>query len=292
MLAGLGYAALAYICWGLFPLYFHHIAQVNAFEVILHRSVWSLVFVWGLLAVMRRGAWLAPFLAEPRKLGRFALSAGLLTVNWTLYVWSVNHGHVLEASLGYFINPLVNVLLGTTVLGERLRRAQWLALAVAAAGVLWLTLSVGRPPWIALFLALSFGGYGLLRKTTSLGGLEGLALETLAIAPIAVPALAWLGLHGSSALNHAEPALVGWLLFSGPLTAIPLLLFAAGARRVPLATMGVMQYLSPTLQFLLGVFWFHEHIDPARLAGFGFIWAALLIYTGEGLITLRRAARA
>ena len=288
MPAGLASAALAYVCWGLFPLYFHRIAQVDAFEVILHRSVWSLAFVWLILAATRRGAWLRPCLRQPRQLGRFVLSALLLTANWTIYVWSVNHGHVLEASLGYFINPLVNVMLGTWLLHERPRRWQWVAVAVAGAGVVWLTASVGRPPWIALSLAFSFGFYGLLRKTAALGALEGLALETLVLAPLAVPALVWLSLAGGGALAHADASLVGWLLFSGPLTAIPLLLFAFGARRVTLATMGVLQYLAPTLQYILGVYWFHEALDPHRLAGFVLIWAALVIYSIEGFTWLRR----
>ncbi len=287
---GLACAALAYILWGLFPLYFHHIAQVDPFEVILHRSTWSLVLVWGVLLALRRTAWLGPVARDARQLGRFLVSALLLTTNWTMYVWAVNNGHVLEASLGYFINPLVNVALGAWALHERPRPLQWAALAVAAAGVLWLTVSAGRPPWIALVLALSFGLYGLMRKTAKLGALEGLAIETLVLAPIAVPALAWVTATGTGALAHADAPLVGWLLFSGPLTAAPLLLFAIGARRLTLATMGVMQYLSPTLQFALGHWWFGEPLDPGRLAGFAMIWAALAIYTGEGIWRIRRAS--
>jgi chloramphenicol-sensitive protein RarD len=294
MPAGLPSAALAYVLWGLFPLYFHHISQVNPFEVILHRSVWSAVFVWGVLFAMRRTAWLGPVLRDPRQLGRFLLSAVLLSTNWTMYVWAVNNGHVLEASLGYFINPLVNVALGAIFLHERPRPWQWAALVVAAAGVAWLTVSVGRPPWIALTLAFSFGFYGLLRKTASLGTLEGLAIETLVLAPVAVPALAWLTASGAGALSHADAPLVGWLLFSGPLTAAPLLFFAHGARRLTLATMGVLQYISPTIQFALGHWWFGEALAPARLVGFVLIWAALAIYTGEGLLRMRqqRAATA
>lgn len=288
MPAGLVPAALAYICWGLFPLYFHHIAQVNAFEVILHRSVWSLAVVWVALVAMRRTAWVRPVLGDARLLGRFLASALLLAANWTTYVWAVNHGHVLEASLGYFINPLVNVALGAVFLHERPRPVQWMALAVAAFGVLWLTVSVGRPPWIALALALSFGVYGLLRKTASLGALEGLAIETLVLAPVAVPVLAWLTASGAGALSHPTPSLLAWLLASGPITAIPLLLFAQGARKLTLATMGVLQYLSPTLQFALGHWWFGEALDPGRLAGFVAIWAALALYTGEGLLRLHR----
>jgi chloramphenicol-sensitive protein RarD len=293
MPAGLASAALAYILWGLFPLYFHHIAQVNPFEVILHRSTWSLAIVWIVLLAMGRTAWLGPVLRDRRLLGRFLVSALLLTTNWTMYVWAVNHGHVLEASLGYFINPLVNVALGAIFLHERPRPWQWVALGVAAAGVLWLTVGAGRAPWIALVLAFSFGFYGLMRKTASLGALEGLAIETLVLAPIAVPVLVGLTVSGQGALSHADASLWGWLLFSGPLTAAPLLLFAQGARKLTLATMGVLQYLSPTIQFALGHWWFGEALDPARLAGFVLIWTALLIYTGEGVARLRlRAATA
>jgi len=184
------------------------------------------------------------------------------------------------------------VMLGTWLLHERPRRWQWAAVAVAGAGVVWLTASVGRPPWIALSLAFSFGFYGLLRKTATLGPLEGLALETLVLAPVAVPALLWASLAGGGALAQADAPLVGWLLFSGPLTAVPLLLFAFAARRVTLATMGVMQYLSPTLQFLLGTWYFHEALDPHRLIGFVLIWAALAIYSAEGFVMLRRPAPA
>jgi len=218
---------------------------------------------------------------------RFALSAGLIAVNWLTYVWAISNGHVLDASLGYFINPLVNVALGYLVLHERPRPAQWLAVGLAALGVLWLTVAAGKLPWVALVLALSFGFYGLMRKTASLGALEGLALECLVLAPLAGAGLAWWTLTGSSAAQTPSDWL--WLLGTGPLTAGSLLLFAAGARRIPLATLGLTQYLSPSLQFLLGVFIFHEPMDASRLAAFGFIWGALAVYSAEGLWQTRRA---
>ena len=290
-MSGLVYAALAYVAWGLFPIYFHALARVDAFEIVMHRSLWSFVFVWAMLVAMRRLQWVPGVVRRPRLLAQFVLSALLLSANWLLYVWAVNHGHVVEASLGYFVTPLVNVLLGTWVLGERPRRLQWLALAVAASGVLWLTLTLGRPPWIALGLAASFGSYGLLRKTAPLGALEGLAVETAVMAPVALVALALTSApHGGLAGLFAgmDGATVGWLLFAGPLTAIPLLLFAAGARRITLATLGTLQYLSPTIQFLLGVTFFGEPLQGTRLAGFVLIWTALAVYSADGFLWMRR----
>ncbi|MFZ2857746.1 EamA family transporter RarD [Acidovorax sp.] len=282
MTPGIAYATLAYVAWGLFPLYFRQVAAVPAFEVVLHRTLWSLVFVLALLAVRRQWAWMRALWGQPRVLGAFALSALLLAVNWLTYVWAVNNGHVVDASLGYFILPLVNVALGYGFLRERPRRGQWLAVAVAAAGVLWLTVQAGRLPWIALVLALSFGFYGLLRKVAVLGALEGLTLETVLLAPLTLAVLGAWTWQGQGALVQSDATTLGWLALAGPVTAVPLLLFAAGARRIPLATMGILQYISPSLQFALGVWLFHEAFDPARLAGFALIWAALVVYTLEG----------
>ena len=288
---GLVYAALAYVIWGLFPIYFHALARVDALQIVMHRSLWCFVVVWAGLLAMGRLQWVLDVVRQPRLLGQFMLSALLLSTNWLLYVWAVNHGHVVEASLGYFVTPLVNVLLGTWVLKERPRRLQWIALAVAACGVLWLTLTLGRPPWIALGLAGSFGTYGLLRKTASLGALEGLALETAVIAPVALVALAVISApHGGlpGLFAGMDTATIAWLLLTGPLTAIPLLLFAAGARRLTLATLGTLQYLSPTIQFLLGVTWFGEPLQGTRLVGFVLIWLALAVYSADGFIWMRR----
>jgi chloramphenicol-sensitive protein RarD len=290
MNAGIAYAILAFVMWGLFPLYFRQIAAVPALEVVLHRSAWSLLFVLGLLAALRRFGWLREIVMQPRRLGLFGVSALLLSGNWLLYVYAVHSGQVVEASLGYFINPIVNVLLGVLVLRERLNRTQWAAVALAAAGVLWLTLLNGRLPWIALVLAVSFGFYGLMRKTASLGALEGLALETMLLAPLVVPALLWWTLRGSGVLLQGDLALNAWLLIGGPLTALPLLLFAASARRLSLTTIGLVQYLSPTIQLIIGVWVFHEPFDRARLAGFALIWAALLLYSLDGWRRSRAAA--
>ena len=292
MNTGIVYAALAYVAWGLFPLYFRQVAQVPSLEVVMHRTLWSLVFVFVVLAVRRQWAWMAAVLRQPRVQGAFALSAVLLSANWLTYVWAVQNHHVVDASLGYFLLPLVNVALGFVFLHERPRPGQWLAVAVAAAGVLWLTVQAGRLPWIALVLALSFGFYGLLRKVAVLGALEGLALETLVLAPVAAAVLGWWAWQGQGALLQADAPTLGWLLLAGPLTAVPLLLFAAGARLIPLATLGILQYISPSLQFALGVWFFHEPFQPARLAGFVLIWAALCVYTAEGWWAGRRGAAA
>jgi chloramphenicol-sensitive protein RarD len=290
MQSGLAYAAIAYAMWGLFPLYFQLLRAVGALEIVLHRSVWSLVFLLVVLALLRRLGALAASLRRPRQVGLFAASALLLSANWLLYVWAVNNGRVIDSSLGYFINPLVSVLLGVLVLHERLRPGQWLAIGFAAAGVLWLTVLAGSLPWIGLVIAASFGLYGLMRKTAALGALEGLALETLLLAPVALPLLAWWTWQGQSALASGDAALIGWLLLAGPLTAVPLLLFAAGARRIPLATIGLLQYIAPTLQLALGIWWFGEAFDTRRLVGFALIWAALAIYSVEGLVRQRAPA--
>ncbi|MCU7371620.1 EamA family transporter RarD [Paucibacter sp. O1-1] len=287
---GIAYAALAYLCWGLFPLYFKQLSEVPALEVVAHRTLWSLCFVALLLTLLRRWTWAPAVLRQPRVLGLFLLSACLLVINSLAYVWAVQHGHVLEGSLGYFINPLINVALGFAFLRERPRPLQWLAVGLAAFGVLWVTTHTGRAPWIALIIAFSFGFYGLVRKTAPLGALEGLTLETLLIAPVAAGALAVWTVQGHSAFALGEPLRITWLLLAGPLTAVPLLLFAAGARRLPLTTLGLIQYISPTMQFLLGVWLFREPLEPARLVAFACIWAALALYSLEGLWTSRRAA--
>ena len=292
MNVGILYAALAYVAWGLFPLYFRQVSAVPSLEIVLHRTVWSLVFLLIVLGAMRRFHLLKPVLAKPRQVLLFALSALLLSGNWLVYVWAVNNGHVIDASLGYFINPLVYVLMGYAFLHERLRPLQWAAVALAGLGVLWLTWQAGQLPWIALLLAGSFGLYGLMRKTAPLGTLEGLALETMLLAPLAVPALALWTLSGGSAMAHADAPTLGWLLLAGPITAVPLLLFAAGARRIPLGTLGLLQYIGPTLQLLIGVWVFHEPFQGARVLGFVLIWAALALYSAEGLWVSRRRAAA
>jgi len=285
---GVLYATLAYAAWGLLPIFFKQLSHVSAFEVVAHRMVWALLFLLCLLTALRRWAWLRDVARQPRVLLAFAASALLLSANWSVYVWAIQNAHVIDASLGYFILPLVNVFLGYIILKERPRRGQWIAVALAVAGVLWLTLQAGRLPWIALLLAATFGIYGLLRKLAQLGALEGLTLETLLLSPFAAGLLAWWAWHGRGALVHGDAPTLGWLLLAGPLTAIPLLLFAAGARRIPMATLGILQYISPSLQMFLGVWLYGEVFEPTRAIGFYLIWIALLLYSVESLWSGRR----
>ena len=285
---GIVFASLAYLAWGLFPLYFLQVAEVPALEVVMHRTVWSMLFMLVLLLVLRRWAWLKGLSRQPKILAAFALSAMLLASNWLVYVWAVQHQHLLDASLGYFINPLVNIALGFFFLHERPRRLQWLAVAIATLGVGWLAWQTGHPPWVALTLGLTFGFYGLLRKVATLGAMEGLTLETMMLTPFAIGAIAWWTWQGSSAMSQGHTATNLWLLAAGPLTAIPLLLFAAGARRIPMTTLGLLQYIGPTLQFTLGVYVFHEAFSPSRLIGFVLIWSALLLYSVDGWQHSRR----
>jgi chloramphenicol-sensitive protein RarD len=286
---GMLYAALAFLAWGLFPLYFKALRSIPAQEILAHRMVWSLAFLAVVLLWRRQWSWLAAVARQPRVLAGFAASALLLSTNWGIYIWSVNHDRVIDASLGYFINPLVNVVLGAALLKERMRPLQWSAVALAAAGVAWLTYVAGHPPWIALALGLTFGVYGLLRKTAALGALEGLSLETMLLFPFAAAYLLWLAQAGQNGFLAAPPLPQALLALSGPVTAIPLLMFAAAARRLPLSLLGLMQYLVPTMQLLLGVWLYHEPFGPARLLGFALIWGGLALYSAEGMARSWRA---
>ena len=289
MRSGILSAALAFLCWGLFPIYFLALGDVPPMQILLHRVLWSLAFLLLVLAFRRQWKWLA-IVRQPRVFWSFVASAFLLSANWLVYIWAVKNGHVIEASLGYFINPLVNIMFGYLLLKERMRPAQWIAIAIAALGVGWLTWQSGTVPWIALFLAASFGGYGLLRKTAALGALEGLSFETMVLFPFAAAWMAWLTFHGENAFVNAPSDTTRLLLVAaGPTTAIPLLLFARGARKIPLSILGLLQYLSPTIQFLLGVWLFHEAFSSDRLVGFLMIWTALALFAGEGLWRSRTA---
>ncbi len=289
MRTGILSAGLAFLCWGLFPLYFHAISEVPPLQILVHRVLWSLLFLALILTGRQQWKWLGQLRGQPRVMLSFALSSLLLSGNWLLYIWAVNNGHVIEASLGYFINPLVNVMLGYLVLKERLRGAQWSAIALAAVGVLWLTWQAGNMPWIALMLAASFGAYGLMRKTAKLGALEGLSFETMILFPFALAYLLWLTMHGQNSFITTTSDTTRWLLVaSGPITAIPLLLFASGARKIPLSVLGLLQYIGPTIQLSLGVFVFHEVFTKERLVGFALIWSALALYAVEGLLVSRR----
>ena len=280
---GVFYAAGAYLCWGLLPLYWKALQHVGPLELIAHRVVWALLLTLLLLSARRRLKAFWKALHERRTLLVFAASAIMLSTNWLVYIWAVQNGHVVETSLGYFINPLVNVLFGVFFLHERLRNVQIIAIVLAAAGVLYLTFVYGSLPWIALVLASSFGVYGLLRKTATLGSLEGLALETLVMLIPAVGYLIFLESQGTAAFGHSGLFISILLSLAGVFTSVPLVLFAAGARRISLTTLGILQYIAPTLQFLLGVFLYGEALTRERLLGFALIWCALLVYTGESL---------
>lgn len=283
MRKGILYATACYTAWGLFPIYFKAISEIPAMEILFHRMVWALLFLVMVLAWRKQWAWIPALLKKPKLIAGFASSALLLSINWFIYIWATNNDHIVDASLGYFITPLVNVLLGYAFLHERMRPIQWWAVGLAASGVVWLTVQTGHPPWIGLSLAATFGAYGLLRKTAALGALEGLSLETFLLFPFALAYLTYLALNGHSTFLHSTTSTQLLLLAAGPITAIPLLLFAAGARRIPLATLGLLQYISPSIQLLLGVWLYHEAFSAGRLIGFATIWAGLIVYSAEGL---------
>lgn len=292
MRKGSMYAVSSYVIWGLLPLFWHALKDVPAIEILAHRIVWALVVTF--LLTLATGHFPALIAAGRnwRIFLTFTLSAALLTTNWFIYIWAVNAGYVVETSLGYFINPLVNVIFGVLFLRERLRAGQTVALTVALVGVIYLTVLYGALPWIALVLAVSFGCYGLIRKTATIGSLEGLTLETSIAAVPALAFLIFLETTGSASFGHPVGLTTILLATSGLVTAIPLLLFASGARKITMILLGVLQYIAPTLQFILGITFFGEAVTPQRLVGFALIWLALVIYTVEGLITSGRSARA
>jgi chloramphenicol-sensitive protein RarD len=289
---GLAAAVLAFAIWGVLPLYLHPLHQVASIQVIANRVVWSCIFVLVWMSIRGELSSLRAALADRGVVWRLALTATLISANWFVYVWAVLNGHVLDSSLGYFINPLVNVLLGVALLSERLSPAQWTAVGLAAAGVAYLTAASGSLPWISLVLALTFGFYGLIRKLVKVESLPSLGIETLLLLPFALGYLLWCESVGTGALGHAGAATTALLIGSGPVTAIALFLFAYGARRLPFSTVGILQYIAPTLQLACGVFAFHEPFGRTRAVGFAFIWAALIVYAGEGVWLSRRQQRA
>ncbi len=290
---GFWLGAAAYGMWGLFPLYWPLLEPSGSGEILANRMVWSLVVVAVVLAVQRHWSWLRPLLHQPRRLALSALAATAVSLNWGVYIWGVNSGQVVETSLGYFINPLVTIGFGVLLLHERLRTAQWAAVGVGALAVLVLTLGYGRLPWIALTLALSFAVYGLLKKKVALSGLESLALETAFLFPFALGYLVYLAVTGHATLGHGAGH-TGLLVLSGVITTIPLVCFGAAAIRVPLSTLGLLQYLAPVFQFSIGILYFHESMPPARWAGFALVWVALALLSWDALRRVRadRAAPA
>ena len=278
----------AFGTWGLLPLYLRELSPVPARDIVVYRLVFCCVFVLGFLALRGELRQVQRALVEPATRLRLSFTAALISINWFVYVWAVGNGRVVEASLGYFINPLVNVALGVALLRERLNRVQSGAVALAAAGVAYLTWQAGSLPLIALVLALSFGAYGLLRKTIAVDAMAGLGAETLLLAPFGVAYIAWSELGDQGALAHADPRHVVLLVLSGAVTALPLWLFAYGSRQVAYSTVGLLQYLGPSLQLAIAIVAFGEPFPRARAAGFGLIWAALALYAADGLWRARR----
>ncbi|MGW0960594.1 EamA family transporter RarD [Streptomyces gelaticus] len=284
LLSGIG----AYGLWGLVPLFWPLLKPAGAIEILAHRMVWSLGFVAVALLVLRRWSWIGELVRQPRKLGLISVAAATITVNWGLYIWSVNNGHVVEASLGYFINPLVTIAMGVLILGERLRPVQWVAVGTGFAAVLVLAIGYGRPPWISLILAFSFATYGLMKKKVDMGGLESLTAETAVMFVPALGYLLWLGARGESTFTSDGIGHAALLASAGLVTAVPLVLFGAAAIRVPLSTLGLLQYLAPVFQFALGILYFHEAMPPERWAGFALVWLALTLLTWDAFRTARR----
>lgn len=285
------YGLLAYSLWGFLPIYWKLLQAVSPLEILAHRLIWSFVILLIALAIRKEWSWLMEARRSPRMLLLAFIAAALLSLNWYAYLWAVQTGYIVKASLGYFINPLVSVLLGGIFLGERLRGGQKIAVVFAAAGVLYLTISHGAPPWIALTLAISFGLYGLLKKLIDLNGLQGFFLETVLLLAPALLILLYTERQGGGALANGDWARLGLLIGAGIATVATIVSFGAAARLIPLSSLGVMQYLAPSTQFLLGVFLYKEPFTAAQLVGYSFIWAALLLYALEGTLYARKTPR-
>jgi chloramphenicol-sensitive protein RarD len=288
---GLAAGTTAFTLWGLFPIYFHALRAVPALQVIAHRIVWSALLLVAWMAVRRQLSLLQATFTRRALLARLALTALLISGNWLVWVWAVSHDHIIDISLGYYMNPLVNVLLGVIVLRERLNRPQWVAIGLATLAVLYLALLAGRPPWIAGTLALCFSLYGFIRKIINVDALPGLTTETLLLMPLAAGYLLWCQWAGSGAFTTAGPVIAALLIGGGLITAIPLFLFAYGARALPYSTVGVLQYITPSLQLLCGVALYQESFGVAQAAGFALLWVALLIYAADQLWRAHSATR-
>ena len=281
----------AYVMWGFFPIYWKLLREVPALQVIGHRIGWSFILLIVVILLTKQWKDFRSGAFAPKVIGIYALAGILLSINWLIYVWGVNSGFIVETSLGYFINPLISVLLGVIFLRERLRAMQWIAVGLAAAGVVYLTVTYGRPPWIALSLAFSFGVYGLAKKLAPLGSLYGLTLETALVFPLALIYLMFVQSRGTGAFLHQGALTDVLLIGTGAVTSIPLLMFASAAREIPLTMIGILQYIAPTLQFLIGVFLYHELFDQSRLIGFSLVWLALVIFWVENYLAQRVAVQ-
>ncbi|MET8385683.1 EamA family transporter RarD [Streptosporangium canum] len=288
---GVLYGIAAYTMWGLFPLYWPLLKPAGALEILAHRIAWSLVAVVAILAVRRHWSWFRELMRTPKKVGLLALAAAIVTVNWGIYIYAVNTGHVVESALGYFINPLVSVLFGVFLLKERLRPWQWGAVGLGTLAVVVLTLDYGRLPWIALVLAVSFGTYGLVKKIAQVSAAESLTIETLVLLLPALGYLVYLQGQGGATFGSLGAGHALLLAGGGVITAIPLLCFTSAAIRIPLTTVGLLQYIAPVLQFIVGVFVVHEVMPPSRWAGFAIVWLALSVFTWDSLRAVRETRR-
>jgi len=288
---GILYAGAAFVSWGILPVFWKQLQHVPPEQALAHRIVWCFVLLVLFQLLSGRTAWLGMIKKNPASALPFMGTALLLGINWFVYIWAINASFIVETSLVYFINPIVSVLLGVLFLHERVRAWQWLAIGVAVAGVSWLTFSYGALPWIALTLAVSFAFYGLVRKTASYGSLEGLSLEVGILFFFALGYLVYVAQAGAGAFGHVDRVTDALLAASGLLTAIPLLLFAAGARRIRLVSVGLLQYLAPTLQLIIGVGLYGEPFPTERVVGFSLIWAALLIYSVEAIVRARHLGK-
>ncbi|HEY9566397.1 MAG TPA: EamA family transporter RarD [Nocardioides sp.] len=281
----------AYGIWGAFPLYWPLLEPAGAVEILAHRVVWSMLTMAILIFVVGRTRQLRDIWRSPRTKRLLTLGSVVIAINWGTYIWGVNNGHVVEASLGYFINPLVTMLMGVLVFRERLRAMQWFAVSIATAAVIVLTLAYGRLPWVALILAFSFGTYGLAKKQANTGAVESLTWETIVLSPIALGYVVFLVATGNSEFGTNGPGHAAILMTAGLITAVPLICFGAAATRLPMVTLGLLQYLAPILQFALGVLLFHEDMPLGRWIGFGLVWIALVIFTVESVNHRRRQLR-
>lgn len=286
------YALAAYVTWGFFPVYFKLLQPSSPMEILAHRVLWSVAFVAVLLCALRRWRRVTALARQPKTLAGIAVGAAFIGVNWGTYIYGVNSSHVVETSLGYFMNPLISVAFGVLLLGERLRVAQVVALAIGAAAVVVLTVDYGRLPYIALVLALSFASYGLTKKRLGLPPAEGLLVESSVLALPSLGYLAWLSYAGRATFGHVSLAHTVLVVLSGVVTALPLLAFAGAANRIPMTGLGVVQYAAPILQLFCGVVLYHEPMPAAQLAGFALVWVALIVFTWDALRHARRATRA
>ena len=291
--SGLLFGITCYTMWGIFPLYFVLLDFAPALEIVAHRIIWSLLLCLALLAVTRRLPEFFAVLRNPRQLGLLAIAAALISCNWLAYVYATNNGQILQASLGYFINPLLTIMLGVVLLRERLRPAQWVAVTIGLIAIIVIAVGQGGPPWLALALAFSFGFYGLSKKFSgrNVAPIPSLAVETLLLAPLALLVLAWMTLHGQSHFTAHGSSSALLLISTGIATTIPLTTFAAAARRLPLSTLGMLQYIGPILQFIIAVAIAHEPMSPSRWTGFALIWVALTLVTVDAVQNSRRATR-